>query len=79
MRIFYVYADYGYITEQELFSSTSLSEALDFAHEYVQSGDFEGHVVEVAWFSDRGEYVTELCIRSEDEFPEEEGWEYFSD
>ena len=85
MRTYYVYGDYGYESECELYSTNNLQEAKDFARNYTRWGDFGGYnIIEVAWFTDDGEYIEELTIRAdEDEFfdygDEDEPWEYFSD
>lgn len=81
MRTYYVYGDYGYTSEQELYDTQSLQEALSFAHNYTRWGDMGGYnCIEVAWFADDGEYVTELRIDAPEEFQDqEEDWEYFSD
>lgn len=81
MRTYYVYGDYGYVSECELYETNSLQEARTFARRYTRWGDFGGYnVIEVAWFADDGEYVTELRIEADDidEF-EEPDWELFSD
>lgn len=81
MRTYLVYGDYGYNSEQELYSTNSLAEAKSFARDYTQGGDLGCYIcIEVAWFADDGEYRTELCIRADeiDEFEEPE-WDYFSD
>ena len=75
MRTYYVYGDYGYVSENELYSTNNLQEALNFARNYTRWGDMGGYsVIEVAWFNEDGEYIEELRIESE-----EEDWEYFSD
>ena len=43
MKIFYVFGDYGYVNEQELFSSESLSEAQRWAQQYCSQGDLGGY------------------------------------
>lgn len=81
MREYKVYGDYGYNSECELFSTNNLAEAKQFARNYTRWGDMGGYnCIEVAWFADDGEYMTELAIRADgiDEFEEPE-WEYFSD
>lgn len=81
MRVYYVYGDYGYNSEQELYETQSLTEALDWARRYTRWGDMGGYnCIEVAWFADDGEYITELVIRADeiDEMEEPE-WDYFSD
>ena len=81
MKTYTVWGDYGYNSEQELYSTNNLQEAKDFARNYTRWGDMGGYrCIEVAWFADDGEYITELCIREDDidEYEEPE-WEYFSD
>ena len=86
MRTYYVFGDYGYESECELYSTNNLQEAKDFARNYTRWGDFGGYnIIEVAWFNEDGEYMTEERIMAEDmdEFfdygDEEPEWEYFSD
>jgi cytosine/adenosine deaminase-related metal-dependent hydrolase len=87
MRVYYVYGDYGYTSEQELYDTPNLQEALDFARNYTRWGDMGGYnCIEVAWFADDGEYMEELRILADDEdgfdadiYGEEPEWEYFSD
>lgn len=84
MRTYYVYGDYGYDSENELYETNNLQEAKDFARNYTRWGDMGGYnCIEVAWFTEDGEYVDELRIMAEDVgdwLPEEEeDWEYFSD
>lgn len=85
MKTYYVFGDYGYESECELYSTNNLQEAKDFARNYTRWGDFGGYnIIEVAWFNEDGEYIEELIIRAdEDEFfdygDEEPEWEYFSD
>ena len=74
MRTYKVFGDYGYVSENELFETNNLQEALNFARSYTRWGDMGGYnVIEVAWFTEDGEYVEELRIEAEEE------WEYFSD
>ena len=81
MKIFYVFGDYGYVNEQELFSTESLSEARAWAQQYCAQGDLGGYnCVEVAWFAGDGEYMEELRIMAEDaEDYAKPAWDYFSD
>lgn len=85
MKTYYVYGDYGYTSECELYETNNLQEAKDFARNYTRWGDMGGYnCIEVAWFAEDGEYMTELRIDADemDEFSdygEEEDWEYFSD
>lgn len=81
MRVYYVYGDYGYNSEQELYVTNSLQEARDWARRYTRWGDMGGYnCIEVAWFADDGEYITELRIMADDVAElEEPEWDYFSD
>ena len=95
MKIYTVWGDYGYTNEMELFSTVNLKDAKDFAYEFTENGYFgEYNTIEVAWFSDTGEYMTELVLRAEDfgpgdydyddgvdyfDFDDEPEWDYFSD
>lgn len=67
--MFYVFGDYGYENEEELFRSESVAEAESFAREYVANVDtFDNfEKIEVAYFTDDGEYVVVWC-----EFPDTE-------
>lgn len=68
-REYTVFGDYGYTTETELYTTTSLTAATRWAERYCESDDMGGFdVVEVAWFADDGEYVTEWKKESEEEF-----------
>ena len=67
-RTYYVFGDYGYADQCELYASTSLSEAEAFARKYVRWGDFGGYnEIAVCWFADDGEYVEELQLLQCDE------------
>lgn len=56
--MFYVFGDYGYENEEELFRAETEAEAENFAREYVADGDFDGfQKIEVAYFAEDGEYV----------------------
>lgn len=84
MKTYFVYGDYGYNSENELYETNSLAEAKDFARNYTRWGDMGGYnCIEVAWFADDGEYITELRIMADEvdeyEADEEDEWEYFSD
>lgn len=73
MSKFKVYGDYGYVSECLLYDTDSRSEALRWAERYVSGGDLGGYnVIEVAWFADSGEYMTEFTYRSD-----EQDQEYF--
>jgi hypothetical protein len=62
-----VYADYGYISEALLHTSTELSEAVVWAEQYVSEYGFEGYnIIEVAYFTSTGEYITVAVHRAED-------------
>jgi len=64
-----VFGDYGYTSETELHTTTSLSSAKHWAERYCERDDMGGFtVVEVAWFSDNGEYVTEWKRELEEDF-----------
>lgn len=66
--MFYVYGDYGYQTEQELFTATNLDEAKRFAQQYIRHGDFGGYnVIDVAWFSECGEFMVEWSMNAPQE------------
>jgi hypothetical protein len=68
MTTFYVYGDYGYDSECELYSSDSCDEAKRWAEGYTRDGDFGGYaVIEVASFSKDGEYITYWCRTEEGE------------
>lgn len=93
MRTYYVYGDYGYNSEQELYQSTDLEDARDFARDYTRYGNTGGYnQIEVAWFDDDGEYITDTRYFADDDCPElagdgfdlyyyddEPAYEYFSD
>lgn len=68
-REYTVFGDYGYTTETELYTTTSLNAAKRWAERYCDSDNMGGFVVvEVAWFSDNGEYVTEWKREAEEAF-----------
>lgn len=81
MTTYYVFGDYGYVNEQELFRSSSLSEAKEWAQRYTRHGDMGGYnCIEVAYFASDGEYVDELRIMADDlEDFSEPAWDYYSD
>ena len=86
---YYVYGDYGYNSEQELYETESLQEARDFARDYVRWGDFGGYnQIEVAWFNDDGEYIVEARYIAESldgvesdpyDYDDEPAYDYYSD
>lgn len=68
MAKFKIYGDYGYTSECLLYDTDSRNEALLWAERYVNGGDLGGYsVIEVAWFADSGEYMTEFTHRSDDQ------------
>jgi hypothetical protein len=85
MKTYFVYGDYGYVSECELYQTNNLAEAKAWATNYTRWGDMGGYnCIEVAWFAEDGEYMTEMRIEADecDEFSdygEEPEWEYFSD
>jgi hypothetical protein len=87
MTTYYVYGDYGYNLEQELYQSTCLQEARDFARDYTRWGDFGGYnQIEVAWFTDDGEYMTDARYFATDDdgfdadiYDDEPAYDYYSD
>ncbi len=63
-----VYGDYGYVTENLLFESNSVNEAIAWAENYTRFGDMGGYsVIEVAWFAKDGTYETTWTRNAEDE------------
>lgn len=55
-----VYADYGYVTEEELYTTNNLKAAVKWAEKYVERHGLCGYdVIEVGWHSVDGEYHTE--------------------
>lgn len=78
---YHVFADYGYVTECELFTTFSEAEAVSWCQQYVQDGAADSHdSVEVAYFADDGEYIDILRFTAEDiEDLQEPAWDYFSD
>jgi hypothetical protein len=65
-EMFYVYGDYGYLSEELLEEFSQLAEALRWVSEYIRGGDFGGYdVIEVASFADDGEYITHTTFRKD--------------
>lgn len=55
-----VFGDYGYTSEELLYESDSLSDAIAWARQYIRWDNFGGYsVIEVASFSADGEYCVE--------------------
>ena len=78
MKTYYVYGDYGYTSECELYETNSLSEAKRFVDKYTRAGDLGGYnVIEVAWFADDGEYIEEMRVTADE--VEEADYDIFSD
>ena len=68
-REYIVYGDYGYTSETELYKTTSLKAATQWAERYCNREDMGGfNVVEVAYHADNGEYITEWKKEAEEEF-----------
>ena len=64
--MFKVYGDYGYISEMLLEEFDTLSEATQWAEDYIADGDFGGYnLIEVATIADDGEYVVERRFEAE--------------
>lgn len=56
-KTYYVFADYGYASQEELFKGTDKAKAIKFAENKAVKA--HGHqIIEVAWFADTGEYIT---------------------
>ena len=67
MTKFYVYGDYGYTSENELYSHESRVWAERWADNYTRWGDMGGYdVIEVAYFDEDGEYHVVWRMDSED-------------
>ena len=67
MNTFYVYGDYGYESECELYSHKSRDYAQRWAEGYTRNGDKGGYdVIEVAYFDNDGEYIVLWRMDSED-------------
>lgn len=63
MAKYKVYGDYGYVSENLLHESDSLNDARRWVDRYTAAGDFGGYnMIEVAWFSDSGEYMVEYRV-----------------
>ena len=63
-----VFGDYGYVTENLLFETRSVNEAISWAEQYTRWGDFGGHaVIEVGWFDRDGAYETAWRKHHEEE------------
>lgn len=68
-----VWADYGYVSEILLYEADSRSEAEHWLERYMRDG-FGGYVVlEVAYHTDSGEYVTVASYSADDVL--EEDWD----
>ena len=64
-----IFGDYGYISETLLTEFDTLQAAVDWllTYEAETFGSLGGfHVVEIATFTDSGEYVTHETLRAED-------------
>lgn len=62
-----IYGDYGYTTETLLEEFDSQNEAVRWAKDYAESGDFGGYtMIEVAYFAESGEYETVIRFDAED-------------
>ena len=59
MKEYTVFGDYGYTTETELYSTNNLKSAIQWAEKYCQRDSGGYSVIEVAWFTNDGEYITE--------------------
>ena len=67
MSKYKIYGDYGYTTETLLEEFDTLTEAVRWAEQYAESGDFGGYTcIEVAWFTEDGEYIVERRLEAED-------------
>lgn len=67
MAKYEIYGDYGYTTETLLEQFDSRSEAVLWAKNYAESGDFDGYsIIEVAFFAEDGEYVSVIRYDAED-------------
>jgi hypothetical protein len=79
-RTYYVFVDYGYTTERELFASTDLLEARQFYTEYVNDSPTTAmHSVELAWFASDDEYITEERTVFDEDFSDEPLYDLYSD
>ena len=62
-----VFGDYGYTTEKEMYATNSLNTAIQWAKQFAkkeQANKFSK--IEVAWFADDGEFVTEWSHQVEE-------------
>lgn len=74
MSKYKVYGDYGYNSQTLLAEHDTLTDALNWADAYCADGDFGGYsMIEVAWFAEDGEYVTERRFDPED-YQDETEW-----
>ena len=70
MTTFYVYGDYGYESQCELYTHTSREFAQRWAEGYTRYGDCGGYgVIEVAYFTEDGEYRTVWTLYDEEREP----------
>lgn len=54
-----VFGDYGYTTQTELHTTNNLKAAIRWAEAYCRRDSGGYSIIEVAWFADDGEYITE--------------------
>jgi len=55
-----IYGDYGYIAETLLEECNTISEAIRWAEDYVEGGDFGGYnIIEIGRFAENDEYCVE--------------------
>jgi hypothetical protein len=67
-----VFGDYGYTSQQLLFESNSVNEAIKFAERYTRAGDMGGYnIIEVAFFSADGTYETTWTMQDEGQIHDE--------
>jgi len=65
--MFYVFGDYGYQSQCELYSHKNREYAERWAEGYTRNGDLGGYsVIEVAYFKDDGEYQTVWTLYAEE-------------
>jgi hypothetical protein len=64
--MFYVYGDYGYESQCELYSDGSRAAAEQWAIGYTRNGTGGYDQIEVAYFASNGEYVTVWRCDAED-------------
>ena len=62
-----VYGDYGYTSEQELYTCTSRDDAVRWAKNYCRRDTGGYNVVEAAYFAADGEYVTVWCYHAQED------------